>query len=124
MNGQQALAFSRNRHIPNGDLNRTLHQGHLILSALTELRKRGTSAGDTVRSLSVLLRHTRFDGLSTIDVYRLGRLGLSIDPAQMRNVVMPGRIGMVGSQSVVLVRTAEATSLFRDFADDAILQAH
>ena len=36
---------------------------------------------------------------------------------------MPGRIGEVGSASVVLP-AGRAVGLFADFADDAVLQAH
>ena len=122
MDGHQALAFSRNRHVGDGDLTRTHNQGVLILAALAKLR---TDQGPTsvVRTLNVLLRHASADGVSAGDLYRLGRLALSIDPSNLRNVVMPARLGQVGPASVVFPGPG-ADSLFADFRDDAVLQSH
>ena len=45
MNGEQALAFSRNRHdFPTSDLVRTSNQGSLILDAMRQLDKQSQSA--------------------------------------------------------------------------------
>lgn len=122
MNGAQALAFSRNRHIGDGDLTRTYNQGSLILAALAKFRAQ-PGAASAVHSLGVLLRRARAEGVSVRDLYRLGRLGLSIDPANVRNVVMPATLGQVGPASVVFAAPG-ADSLFADFRDDAILQSH
>ena len=123
MNGGQALAFSRNRHLGDGDLTRTYDQGVLILSALAKLRAQPGGAAGVVRSLEVLLRRCQAEGVSPRDLYRLGRLALSVDPANVRNVVMPARLGQVGPASVVFAAPG-ADSLFADFRDDAILQTH
>ncbi len=123
MSGAAALAFARNRNIPGGDFSRSENQGRLILAALTKLRSDGTSAADTMRYLSVLLRHTRIEGVGVTDLYRLGRVGLSLEPERIRHVVMPGRVGTAGSASVVHP-LPQAASLFADLADDGILQHH
>ncbi len=120
MNGSEALAFSRNRGIAGGDFSRTRNQGILILSALAKLRAEGTSPARILRSLAVLLRHTTLDGVGVADLYRLGRLGLSIDPAQVNNVVMPGVAGSAGGASVVFP-TSAAPGVFADMADDGIV---
>ena len=120
--GHAALAFSRNRHLGSGDLTRTQNQGVLIISALSKLRaNRGPTS--VIRSLNVMLHRASANGVGPADLYRLGRLGLSIDPANVRNVVMPARLGQVGAASVVFVG-AGADSLFADMRDDAILQSH
>ena len=124
MNGGQVLAVTRNRHLPDGDLRRTGHQGQLIINALMHLRSQGTSSTDTLRYLAVLMRHIDSNGVGTVDLYRLGRLGLSIDPGKVRNVTIPGRITMVGDKSVVVVPAQQAAPLFVDFVDDAVLQGH
>jgi LCP family protein required for cell wall assembly len=124
MSGGEALAFSRNRHIPGGDFGRTQNQALLILSVLTKLRAEGTGAPDTARYLSILLRHTEVDGIGGQELYRLGRLALSLDPANVKTVTMPGGTGRVGPASVVLVNVAAASELFADFRDDAVLQRH
>jgi hypothetical protein len=42
------------------------------------------------------------------------------DPDAMRNEVAPGRLAMIGSQSVVRL-DARATAMFRDLARDGVL---
>ncbi len=118
--GQEALAFSRNRGISGGDFTRTNNQGRLILAALAKLRNEGPSPANVLRSLAVLLRHTTLDGVSLTDLYRLGRLGLSIDPANVTNVTMPGVAGQAGSASVVFA-TAAADGVFADMRDDGVI---
>jgi polyisoprenyl-teichoic acid--peptidoglycan teichoic acid transferase len=122
-NGTQVLAFSRNRHIPDGDISRTAHQGQVVIHALESLRKRGTSGTQVLGYLDVLFRNVKTDGISPTDLYRLGRAALAVDPGEVRNYTVPSQVGMRGSQSVVFVRP-QASSLFADFADDGILQAH
>ncbi len=123
LDGSAALAFSRNRGIPDGDLRRTEHQGLLILAALAKLRAEQPDPVTTLRWLAVLLRHGRFDGAGLADLYRLGRLALSIDVANVRAVTVPGSPGRAGVQSVVFV-APRAEALLADFRDDAILQSH
>lgn len=123
MSGSQALAFTRNRHVPYGDLTRTAMQAQLILSVLGDLRGRGTGAADTMRYLSVLLRHVHVEGMGVRDLFHLGRTALSLDPARVRSVTMPASIGWLGTQSVVWAQPG-AGPLFADFRDDALLQSH
>jgi len=123
LGGTQALAFTRNRNIPGGDFRRTENQALVILSALTQLRAAQRGAVDVLNYLAVLGRHVEVDGVGLVELYRLGRLGLSIDPANVRNVTMPGRIGSAGAASVVLP-AGGAESLFADIRDDAVLQSH
>jgi LCP family protein required for cell wall assembly len=123
MDGDQALAFSRNRSISGGDFRRTEDQALVILAALAKLRGEQPDAAKTLRWVATLLRHGRFDGAGVADLYRLARLALSIDPANVRNVTMPGGLGSAANQSVVFVGPG-ADSLFADFRDDAVLQSH
>ena len=121
LDGHQALSYARNRHqFPNSDLTRTQNQGYLILQALTQFRAQNTGPIETLTLLADLGRHAKLDGIGLKDLYVLGRLGLSIDPAQIKNVVVPVASGS-GSR---LVLTSEATSLFQDFADDGVLETH
>ena len=124
MTGAQALAFSRNRHVPDGDLRRSLHQAHLLLSALGQFRAAAPGPLATLKNVGILLRHTRFEGVSATEVYRLARFGLTFDPRAIRNVTIPARIGMMGAMSVVFIPPERAIPLFRDMADDAVLQSH
>lgn len=123
MMGAGALAFARNRNIPNGDISRTHHQGLLLLGALERAREVAQSPVSKLRLLGMMARHTRVDGIGYRDLYPLLDLGLSLDPANVRNVTMPSAIGKVGAADVVFPG-AGATSLFGDLGDDAILQSH
>jgi hypothetical protein len=68
----------------------------------------------------VLSRHSRFDGISIPELYRMGRLAASIDPGRLNNVTMPGYGGFAGAASVVFPAPA-ASGLFADFRDDAVI---
>jgi polyisoprenyl-teichoic acid--peptidoglycan teichoic acid transferase len=122
LNGDQALAFSRDRHsFTSGDIARTSNQGLLIISALATLKARSPSAGDTVRLIATLGRHTKLDGVGVGELFRLGEYALTLDPANVRNVVLP--VGNSGN-GTNLAKTGEAESLLADFTDDAVLQNH
>jgi LCP family protein required for cell wall assembly len=123
MDGGDALAFARNRHIDGGDFTRTEHQGQLLLAGLAKLRNEHAGAAGLLTDVAAFARHGRVDGLSLGDVYRLGRVAVGLDPASVRNVVMPGSGGNAGGASVVFVGPG-AAGLFADFADDAILESH
>lgn len=123
MNGDDALAFSRNRHTGSGDFTRSFNQTILMLAMLSKLRGQGSDPASELKYLSVLSRHSVRNGVSNTDLYRLGRLALSIDPANVRNVIMPGTSALISGTAFV-VTTADTAPLFADFADDAILQSH
>ena len=123
MLGHGALSFARNRNIPNGDISRTHHQGLLLLGALEKAREVGTTPFGKMRMLGMIARHTRVEGVGFRDLYSLLGLGLSLDPANVRNVTMPSAIGKVGKADVVFP-AGGATGLFADLGDDAVLQNH
>jgi LCP family protein required for cell wall assembly len=123
MDGASVLAFSRNRHIEGGDFTRTEDQGLVLLAGLAQLRAQHASASNVLRDVAVFARHGRLEGVSLGELYRMGRLVVSLDPANVRNVVMPGSGGDAGGASVVFVGPG-ADGLFADFRDDAILQSH
>jgi LCP family protein required for cell wall assembly len=124
--GLDAFSFVRDRHsTPNGDLDRTVNQGAAIIAALAMLRSQGASGNPAkiMKALATLGRNTRLKDVGVLDLYNLGRLALSIDPAKVRNVGMPASLGNIGAESVVFVAPG-AGSLFDDFRDDAVLESH
>ena len=123
MDGGAALAFARNRNLAGGDFTRTHDQGILMLAGLDKLRDSAPTATNTLKWMAVLARHVRFEGIGLGDLYRLGRVVLSIDSGKVRNITMPGTTGSAASQSVVFVG-GSAPALFADFSEDAILQRH
>jgi polyisoprenyl-teichoic acid--peptidoglycan teichoic acid transferase len=123
MDGGAALAFTRNRNLAGGDFTRSHDQGILMLAGLDKLRDSAPTATNTLKWMAVLARHVRFDGIGLGDLYRLGRVALSIDSKEVRNITMPGTTGSAAGQSVVYVG-GSAPALFADFRDDGILQRH
>lgn len=118
--GAQALAFSRDRHdTPNGDFGRSSNQGVLIQAAMGKIRSEVGDDAGLRKWVDVLLRHAALD-VAPDRMLALVALGRSIDPARMKNVVVPGRIGMAGRASVVFL-TAEASGLFTDLRADAVI---
>ncbi len=121
LDGHGALAYARNRHqFPTGDLQRSQNQGYLILQALTQLRAQNTGPLGTLKLVASLGRHAQLEGVGVKDLYGLGRLGLSIDPANVKNVLVP----VASGSGTRLQLTPAAQSLFADFRDDGVLQTH
>jgi LCP family protein required for cell wall assembly len=121
LNGGQAVAFGRDRYsFPTADLQRTQNGGLLILAALATLESRHPSVGDIIGWVAALGRHVQLNGVSIADLFNLGRLALTIDPNNIRNVLLP----VANGPGTILVPTADAQSLLADFADDAVLESH
>lgn len=118
-NGNEALAYSRNRNdVPYGDFSRSMHQGDVILAALAKMRAEVADDAGVRAWLQVLL------GVVALDVPRdrlpvLGALARRLDPTRLENLVLPGRVGTAGRQSVVFL-APEASEVFRDLRDDAV----
>ncbi|MDP9387438.1 MAG: LCP family protein, partial [Actinomycetota bacterium] len=119
-NGGQALAFTRNRKdTANGDFGRSANQGVLVLAALAKMRAEVGDDGGLRRWVDVLTRHAALD-VAPDRLLGLAALARNLDPSRMRNVVLPGRIGFAGRQSVVYL-TDEASRIFADLRPDAVL---
>jgi LCP family protein required for cell wall assembly len=122
MSGESLLAYSRDRksYPAEGDRQRTVNQGKAILAALATLRAQNPGAAGTARLVAILARHVRTEGMDLGQMYDLARLALSIDPARVKNVLLP--TGPGGGTNLAVAPAAR--DLFADFADDAILQNH
>jgi anionic cell wall polymer biosynthesis LytR-Cps2A-Psr (LCP) family protein len=121
INGQQALALSRDRHDfeITGDVTRSGNQALVIISALATLRAQNTGAAGTLHLAALLAKHVRTDNVSLTDMFRLGQLALSIDPANVKSITIPVGTG-AGSNLAV---GAGADALFADFRDDGVVQS-
>lgn len=119
-NGEQALAFCRDRHsVAYGDFTRSENQGRLMLATLAKLRSEVGDDAGLREWLGVLARHTELDSPMS-ELEGLAAMVRRIDPSWLQNVVMPGRIGNAGSQSVVYP-TEAAAAMWGDLRDDARL---
>lgn len=120
MNGGEALAYSRDRKdVENGDFSRSLHQGNVILSSLAKLRAEVGDDAGLQRWIGVLLRHADLD-TPPQQLTELATLARNLDPANLQNVVVPGRIGTASRQSVVFLGD-EARRIFLDLRPDAVM---
>ncbi len=122
MSGESLLAYSRDRksYPAEGDRQRTVNQGKAIVAALATLRAKNPGAAGTAKLVATLARHVKTDGMDLAQLYDLGRLALTLDPARVKNVLLPTGAG--GGTNLALA--AGAQDLFADFRDDAILQNH
>jgi LCP family protein required for cell wall assembly len=118
MNGTQALAFARDRHsAPGGDFGRSENQGRLLVAALRKFHH------DAKSPLSLAKYLRAFDDLVESDVgveelLDLARVGRTLDPDKIANVVIPGRTGSAGGASVVFPSGGE---IFKKIRTDGIL---
>ena len=120
MNGGEALAYSRNRKDTlNGDFDRSLHQGNVMLSALAKLRAEVGDDAGIQRWIGVLLKYADLDSPPQ-QLTQLATLARHLDPSKLTNVVLPGRVGTASGQSVVLLGD-EAREIFLDLRPDAAI---
>ena len=119
--GDDALKFARDRHsFSEGDIKRTQNQAYLIITALQNLQQRNTGPGGVLNLLGSVGRHVQMQNASFQDLYRLGRLVLTIDPNNIKNVVIPTD----GGSGTNLTPGAGIQDLFNDFKDDGVLESH
>jgi LCP family protein required for cell wall assembly len=118
INGDQALSIARDRHsFPSqGDRQRSWDQGFLILSALGQFRQ-GANLTTTMNLIAILAKGVTTENVSVDELYRLGRLALAIDPANVKNCTIPTGGGAGSNLSVA----PGAQQLFADFRDDGVV---
>ena len=120
MTGRDALAFSRDRKdVPNGDFGRSNHQGVVMLSALAKMRVDVRDMAGVRRWVGLVWNHVQLrTGLD--QVINLAATARRVDPHSVANVVVPGRSGSAGKQSVVYL-TPDAAAMFEDLRADATI---
>jgi LCP family protein required for cell wall assembly len=117
VDGDQALSIARDRHDfdRQGDRQRTYDAGLVILAALETIRERHRDVFDTIDLIATLAGGVTTENVSMDELFRLGRLAMSIDPADIKNCTIPTGPGGGSNLSVA----PQAAALFADFADDA-----
>jgi LCP family protein required for cell wall assembly len=121
MTGSQVLGYSRTRHsLPLGDFDRSLNQGVVMKSALTQFR--AEYAKDPTRLYTWLGAGLR--NVSTTvpvdELIKLAGLSASIPASRVTNLVAMGTSGMVGTQSVVHLSDTNQP-LWQDLAADGYI---
>ncbi len=121
MTGSEVLGFSRTRHsLPLGDFDRSLNQGVVLLSALSQFRKEyAKDASRMYTWLGAGLRNTQTT-VPVDELIRLAGLAQALPATKVSNLVAMGSSGMQGSQSVVYLADQNA-ALWQDLAADGYI---
>jgi polyisoprenyl-teichoic acid--peptidoglycan teichoic acid transferase len=121
MNGVRALAFSRIRHgLPGGDFDRTLNQGRVLKAGLDRAREVADNPGRFEQMMMRAISRMDTD-LSPAELYRLGRVMLTIHPNGVRNCRITGGFGSAGGASIVVPHLDQLRRLVRQARGDAMI---
>lgn len=119
LSGVEALAFSRIRHgLPRGDFDRSYDQGQVLKGGLATVKTKMARKGFLERALAQFAQYTDTN-LDPIELYRLSRTVLEVNPTLVRTCVLTGGIGYAGAASVVFPNVGAAAALGRDVRNDA-----
>jgi LCP family protein required for cell wall assembly len=121
LNGQQVLAFSRDRHsLSSGDFGRQENGGRVLVASLAEFRK------DFQADQSALFTWVA-SGMRNVqtsvpfdEIIALAYTCSHINPKGVTNVVLPGTTGFEGTMSVVHL-LSDKDVIFADVKPDGIL---
>lgn len=124
LDGPQALAWARARKDPNlrpqGDFDRSLSHGTLMVAVLAELRRDfSADPGTALRNLVAIRRYVKMN-IPLGEALELGLLALEIDPDDVTNIVVDGEIGSAGGASIVQI-TQKGLNQLADVCTDGIL---
>lgn len=116
-----ALAYVRTRHsFPNGDIDRTTHQGDFLLAMLKKLRRQTSrNPGALLDWMGAAQRNSRTD-LGAGEMFRLGVLATQVAPKDVGNVTVPVSLGNMGGASVVFIQPA-ASAIYQRLRDNGSL---
>jgi LCP family protein required for cell wall assembly len=119
--GRKALAFARDRHdVPGGDFGRSKNQGRLLLAALSRLHKDfDSNPAKMFTWIAAGWRNIRTD-LRVSTLFDLALTASSIPPKRVKNLVVPARVGTIGSASVVFI-SSSARRIYADMRKDGVV---
>lgn len=119
LNGYQALTYARDRkNRPGGDFDRSAAQADLLKRAHAKAVS-DADLGSIARAVAILSRHVVTD-IPDAELLRYGYAAMTLPPANVADVTLPGRIGTAGAASVIRL-DGVATALVHDAADDGRL---
>lgn len=118
LEGGQALAFTRDRHLSGGDFVRSKHQGDLLMATLAKVAD-DKGPGRLDLALNILLDDSHMVAVDFPAVYRLARLAVNTDRGRLANCVAYGGVGMAGGASIVSLDYGSLQALSDDIRPDA-----
>ena len=124
LDGEQALAWARSRKDPNlrrqGDFDRSLAQGTLMVAVLAELRNDfADDPGTALRNLVAIRRSVKMN-IPLSEALELGLMAMEIHPDDVTNIVVDGEIGSAGGASIVRI-TQRGLNQLADVCTDGVL---
>lgn len=102
LDGDKALALSRNRYLETGDFERTANQTLLMLSIFKKLRDESAGRPNVVSYMDILSRHIETD-MKPTEIFQLMSVAFLADPANIVSYTMKGGTSTVGGASVVIL---------------------
>lgn len=121
LDGEDALAFTRDRHsFGTGDFARSENHGRLMVAALEEFHRQVEQDPSNLFKWLAVGRADVITDLTFEELFDLGVTALAINPRRVRNCVVPGTTGSAGGGSVVFI-SSEAGSVYADLRDDGVL---
>jgi LCP family protein required for cell wall assembly len=112
--GANALAFSRNRTIPNGDFRRSLHQGMVLRGALGAVQDLGVLALPSLLEMLLSFTWTDLDAEALLTI-----AAGAYEIEDVANVVLPGSVQTIGGASVVVL-SEDAPAILADLEDGIV----
>ncbi len=123
INGMKAVEFARVRKsLPGGDFDRSANQQRVLRGIQKKVADDARKAGFVESGVLSVLRNLRTQGVSPAELFRIGQAIAQVDPAKVTTCVLPGRIGNVGSASVVLPDTATAKRYGNEARKDGTIE--
>lgn len=102
LDGDKALALSRNRHLETGDFERTANQTLLMLSIFKKLRDEASGRPNVISYMDILSRHVETD-MKPAEIFQLISKGFQVDPANVVSYTMKGGTSTINGASVVIL---------------------
>jgi polyisoprenyl-teichoic acid--peptidoglycan teichoic acid transferase len=122
VNGLEALVFVRERkQLPGGDFDRSYNQGRFLIDGLRRALSVARNPGGLERILYSFATQTDVD-VGPVELYRLARAVLEIEPSKVEQCVIRGSTGYAGGASVVFPDLAQAHNIARRAGRDGRLE--
>ena len=122
LDGYNAMAFSRIRKgLAGGDFDRSANQQRTLRGIHARIRAQASSPGFIERGVMTVMEHMATNA-SPAELYELAQAVAQVQPGRITTCVVGGRIGNVGSQSVVFPDVAQARRWGAAAGPDATLK--
>jgi len=111
LTGEQALAFSRSRHIPNGDFARASHQQDVVVAVFDQEREK-QQPQDILKLINIFMNDCETN-LTYPEIFRFINIAFNIKPENVTKKVLKGNTGTVGGASYVILNQKDLNKTFQ-----------